>query len=417
MKVCVIGAGAAGLVTIREARRRGCDVTAYEAGSHVGGIWVYTDEVEDDPLGQHPTRPLHTSLYHSLTTNLPRDLMAYSDFTFDSRGGGEDNWHRFPSHTQVLTYLERFAAHYHLPEHIHLDTPVESVRSVGGGWQVQADGTTNQFDAVIVCSGHYSKPRIPALPGLEHFNGTRSHSHNYRRPGTFKDQRVLIWGTSASGFDISQELATVASHVYVSGNVFAEAPGPVPMSHNLTGLPSITGFDQDGSARLGDTRIEVDHLMYCTGYEYAYPFLSDDLVEVDDNYVTGLYRDIASIRHPTLGFIGLPFLIVPFPMFEMQARWFAGHLAGDFKLPAADAMTAARKAREQSLADQGVLQRHYHRLGPAQEDYYNLLAVDLGDPPLPDWFMQTWDDVGKARETHAANYKDAKLPVRGPTVC
>ena len=49
----VIGAGAGGLVAARELLREGHRVTVYEKGSAVGGVWLYTDEVEyDDPLGE-----------------------------------------------------------------------------------------------------------------------------------------------------------------------------------------------------------------------------------------------------------------------------------------------------------------------------------------------------------------------------
>ena len=78
------------VVAAREAVRHGCQVSVFEAASEVGGVWVYSAETEDDPLGQTSSKRVHSSLYDSLRTNLPRDLMAYSDYTFDSKGGGED---------------------------------------------------------------------------------------------------------------------------------------------------------------------------------------------------------------------------------------------------------------------------------------------------------------------------------------
>ena len=43
----VIGAGAAGLVTARELVREGHRPVIFEQGSRVGGVWVYTDRVEE----------------------------------------------------------------------------------------------------------------------------------------------------------------------------------------------------------------------------------------------------------------------------------------------------------------------------------------------------------------------------------
>ena len=83
MKVAVIGAGAAGLVAARELLKARHDVSVFEQSSRVGGIWVYQASSEPDPLGQAGPR-LHASMYESLRTNLPRDLMAFFDFSFNS---------------------------------------------------------------------------------------------------------------------------------------------------------------------------------------------------------------------------------------------------------------------------------------------------------------------------------------------
>ena len=77
---CVIGAGAAGLVAARELLREGHSPTIFEQGSRPGGVWVYTDDVEEGaaPVGA----PVHSSMYRNLRTNLPREVMSYSDFPF-----------------------------------------------------------------------------------------------------------------------------------------------------------------------------------------------------------------------------------------------------------------------------------------------------------------------------------------------
>ncbi|KAK9716420.1 hypothetical protein RND81_06G231700 [Saponaria officinalis] len=76
-KVSVVGGGLAGLVAIRELCREGHEVVAYERGSKLDGTWVYTPETESDPLGIDPTKTVvHSSLYDSLRTNLPRHIMV-----------------------------------------------------------------------------------------------------------------------------------------------------------------------------------------------------------------------------------------------------------------------------------------------------------------------------------------------------
>ena len=60
----VVGAGAAGLVTVRELLREGHTVTAFEQNNNVGGIWDYQEECEtEDLLGRDPNRRhVHSSM-------------------------------------------------------------------------------------------------------------------------------------------------------------------------------------------------------------------------------------------------------------------------------------------------------------------------------------------------------------------
>ncbi len=67
-------------------------------------MWAYTPASESDPLGAAPGRArVHSSMYAGLRTNLPRELMAYSDFSFCPRDLG--HWsvddRRFCCHQEV----------------------------------------------------------------------------------------------------------------------------------------------------------------------------------------------------------------------------------------------------------------------------------------------------------------------------
>ena len=55
--------------------------------------------------------------------------------------------------------------------------------------------TTELFDYVVCCSGHFSTPHVPEFPGFEAFQGRILHAHDFRSAETFKDQRVLVIGT------------------------------------------------------------------------------------------------------------------------------------------------------------------------------------------------------------------------------
>ena len=101
--VAVIGAGAAGLICAHELLQAGFKVTIVEKSEDVGGLWVYQQQPEADLLGRDSKGRVHSSLYDSLRTNLPRNIMSLWDYSFDSKGGGDDHWPRFPHHTQVLS--------------------------------------------------------------------------------------------------------------------------------------------------------------------------------------------------------------------------------------------------------------------------------------------------------------------------
>ncbi|GLU00434.1 hypothetical protein SLE2022_178060 [Rubroshorea leprosula] len=100
LEVAVIGAGIAGLGTVRELRQEGHRVTAFERNIRLGGTWVYDLQVVTDPLGLDPTRNIvHTCSYHSLRTNIPGQLMSFADYRFSTKEDGEPR--SFPRHEEV----------------------------------------------------------------------------------------------------------------------------------------------------------------------------------------------------------------------------------------------------------------------------------------------------------------------------
>ncbi|MBX3706752.1 MAG: NAD(P)-binding domain-containing protein [Pseudomonadales bacterium] len=419
-RVAIIGAGAAGLVTAREMVRAGHRPTVFEQSRRIGGVWVYSPDTEADPLGQHGQR-IHSSLYASLRTNLPRDLMAFVDFPFDSPADAPDEWPRFPGHACVLAYLEAFARHHRLSRLIRFGTRVIRIEPVGASWRVLTATdhaqVEDQFDAIAICNGHYSEPRIPATPGAAGFPGRCLHSHNYREPAPFAGRRVALFGASASAMDLSREIAGVADTVWCCGDAFAALPPNRRTSGVLERVPGIASLEPDGRLVLTDGASigPVDDLIYCTGYRYHYPFLDERIVEVVDNHVAPLYREILHARHSTLGFIGIPFRVVPFPLFEQQATWFARLLAGHFALPAEADRLAEIARRVDTLAASGVRRRHFHQRSIDCYDYLDELSRQCGSPPIPDWHRALNAAFMAHAAAHPGDYRYRPLPHFGPT--
>lgn len=84
----------------------------------------------------------------------------------------------------------------------------------------------------------------------------------------------------------------------------------------VQGLESING----NNFTLNDgTIIIADALIYCTGYHFTFPFLTDECqIKVIDNYVTPLYKHLINIEHPKMAIVGIPSHIIPFPLFHYQ---------------------------------------------------------------------------------------------------
>lgn len=65
LRVCVIGAGAAGLCALRHlaADPATFEPAAFEQTDHLGGTWVYNERVGIDAKNQIP---IHSSMYENL---------------------------------------------------------------------------------------------------------------------------------------------------------------------------------------------------------------------------------------------------------------------------------------------------------------------------------------------------------------
>jgi hypothetical protein len=201
--VCVIGAGASGLAAIKNLREHGFAVDCYERETSVGGAWNW----------RHDRSPIYAGT-HLISS---RPLTEYPDFPMP------DTWPDYPHHSQLLSYLERYATHFGLGEHIWFGTEVVGVTPVGDGrWDVTTRSSggvalrVQRYAAVVVANGHNWSPKIPAYEGLASFKGRMIHSSAYKDPAQLRGRRVLVVGGGNSGCDIAVEAAQQAATVWHS---------------------------------------------------------------------------------------------------------------------------------------------------------------------------------------------------------
>lgn len=63
---------------------------------------AFAGVIKHADAGKDPKRrKVHSSMYAKLRTNLPREVMAYTDFAFDDLAGFSKDSRRFPSHEEV----------------------------------------------------------------------------------------------------------------------------------------------------------------------------------------------------------------------------------------------------------------------------------------------------------------------------
>lgn len=114
-------------------------------------------------------------------TNVPYQIMEYPDFHYPN------DIISYPSHSDVLKYLNSYAEHFDVKRHIQFSHLVIRVRPVKNTkWEIIVKNLPNNtyetkiYDLVFICNGHYSKPFVSEIPGAHDFGGKIIHSHDFR---------------------------------------------------------------------------------------------------------------------------------------------------------------------------------------------------------------------------------------------
>ncbi|XP_015670333.1 flavin-containing monooxygenase FMO GS-OX-like 2 [Protobothrops mucrosquamatus] len=419
LRVAVIGAGAAGLCAARHilaSSETFAPPVVFEASDRLGGTWIYTEEKED-AMG----RTIHSSMYRDLRTNLPKESMAFPDFPFDP------SLPSFLHHSDVLAYLDSYAEQSGVCDHIRFQWQVEEVRPVErdagslGGWEVTATvqhpESTQQvkehFDAVMVCTGHYTVPFIPPIPGLDTFQGRILHSHSYRYPEPFANQSVVLVGAGPSGIDLALQLSDVAAQVVLSH----KRQHVCGLPKDVIQVPPLLKVGQKTMVFTDCSKMPADVLILCTGYKYNFPFL--DLAQLglqETDYGMGpLYQHLLPPQHPSLFLIGLCQQICPFPHFHCQVLFALAVLSGRCSLPSvADMESEVQRQLGQHLKN-GGLARYFLKLREKQWSYMEDLAHLAGFPPVPPTVQQIYEDTHANRLCNVTTYRSRNYRLLGPS--
>eukprot|EP00878_Enallax_costatus_P022744 GHUV01024148.1.p1 GENE.GHUV01024148.1~~GHUV01024148.1.p1 ORF type:complete len:193 (+),score=51.36 GHUV01024148.1:1312-1890(+) len=156
----------------------------------------------------------------------------------------------------------------------------------------------------------------------------------------------------------------------------------------------------------------ADTIIYCTGYRYKFPFLEHNPATSafsGQQCVPGLYQHMFAPEFgPSLAFVGLPWKIVPFPQFELQAKYIARLLSGRANLPPAAEMQSGIDAYYKRLQHDGIDLRYAHMMGDDQWRYNDWLAQAAGPDVkgLPSWRLAMYASAGANKRAYPDGYRD-----------
>lgn len=388
-QVAVIGAGIAGLVTIKSCLEEGMEVTAFEKSEYIGGNWKFKEQ--------------EVSVFRGTELSSSRYITGFSDFPIP------EHYPHFLKHEQYLDYLLDYARHFDLERQIEFGIAVNALKRQGKQWLLVAtkNGTTREykFDAVAVCTGLNEEPNSPKFPNIEQFKGELIHSSLYKDNTPYKDRSVVVIGGGESGGDQVNEISQVAKSVTLSlrRGVFImpkldkrmTLPGdyfhhrgtyyypPVLYERIETAIqrlfsfinrkqkawqirrkliqlsggsyhqqfitksdtfmealtkpnvylkPQLERFESDGVVFSDGSKVEADAVVFSSGFNVHFPFLPINSSNWDWRK---LYKKMFHPELPSLGFVGFarPNIGSMPPIMEMQARYFAGVVSERLQLP------------------------------------------------------------------------------------
>ena len=361
-RVAVIGAGPSGLAQLRafqSAAAKGADipeVVCFEKQDNWGGLWNYTWRTGVDQHGE----PVHCSMYRYLWSNGPKEGLEFADYSFDEHFGRPIA--SYPPRAVLFDYIEGRVKKAGVRKWIRFNTAVRHVTYDASSAQFTvtvhdfADDRTysEQFDYVVMASGHFSTPNVPSFPGFDAFNGRVLHAHDFRDAREFAGKDVLLIGTSYSAEDIGSQCwkygcksVTISYRTKPMGFDWPDNWEERPLLERVEGH---TAYFKDGTSKT------VDAVILCTGYVHHFPFLGDDLRLKTNNrlWPLGLYNGVVWEKNPQLFYLGMQDQWYTFNMFDAQA-WFARDvMLGRIALPAREAMeadSAEWRLREEALED------------------------------------------------------------------
>lgn len=195
--VVVIGAGHSGLAMSHCLTARAIEHVVLERGE-VANSW-------------------RKERWDSLTLLTPNWMSRLPGHAYD--GGDPDG---YMGTGEVVDFVSAYASKIGAP--VHTRTAATGVAPDAGGYRVVTDRGAWRCQAVVIASGAFNKPAVPAIS-----QGIPAHVHqvaalHYRNPGQLPDGGVLVVGASATGVQLADEIERSGRPVTVAAGEHVRMP-------------------------------------------------------------------------------------------------------------------------------------------------------------------------------------------------
>jgi putative flavoprotein involved in K+ transport len=178
-EVLVVGGGQAGLAIGHHLAKQGRDFTILEAASEPAAAW--------------------RERWDSLRLFTPARYDALPGMEFP---GDPDH---YPTRDEVADYLIEYARRFELP--VELNSRARAIRREDGHYVVELDDRAYEAQQVVIATGPFQTPLVPAIAEDVGSGVIQMHSTAYRSPESLPNGRIVVVGGGNTGFQIAQELS------------------------------------------------------------------------------------------------------------------------------------------------------------------------------------------------------------------
>jgi cation diffusion facilitator CzcD-associated flavoprotein CzcO len=187
-RIAIIGSGFAGIGMAIKLRRMGIETfTIYEAAATLGGTW-------------------RDNAYPGAACDVPSHLYSFS---FEPN----PDWTRtYAPQREILDYLRHCAHKYDVERFISYGSRVSAARfdAARSVWliEIERGGVTQtvEADLLTAANGPLSRPALPAIEGLDRFEGKLFHSARWDHDYALEGKRVAVIGTGASAIQFVPQI-------------------------------------------------------------------------------------------------------------------------------------------------------------------------------------------------------------------